>query len=67
MDFGEALRSQWLTINHGEPRPFDNAVFIGPTAVDFSSVGGGIPQTQLQHEAKLIREWRRYDWDRFGQ
>jgi hypothetical protein len=65
MSFAELLRSQVLTVNHGEPRPCDNCVFIGPTAVDLTDLS--LPQSQLQREARLIREWRRFDWDRFQQ
>ena len=57
-----------LVRNDGEPRPCENAVFIGPTRVDLLAAGDGAALTSVaQREAQRIREWRRYDWDRYGQ
>jgi len=53
-----------LVVNHGEPRPEENEVFIGPTRVDLTAAGMGTPATKTRisdRERAMMKSWKSQD------
>ena len=52
-----------LVINHGTPRPEENAVFIGPSKVDLLAAGERKAQAApvSDRERALLKHWKSQD------